>query len=558
MIAPGLYADKHWVSPGKDADDKHKDGRGAVGYEKGVYSFEWAVPLDSGDAEDLKAKPGDTIRFNLAYFDRFSAEIKETQFGTVFGGDLDHADTWGTIELAEKVVDDGGGAFKGAAWAEDYIHKRSSRLRVIDSTLIPSVPKPAAKVNVAFNYRDPKGGKNKEGKAAIYLPGVVHDDAKATLPLFFAAGYEIDDNAASAHLRRGYAVVTPRTLETNPLIRTTSPDIALLHIARALPFVDDAHVVIGGGSAGGYMTLMLAAETFPLAAAAPDVPPVNWGYNAAYFFKQSKILAPVAGEFVSKVPVLASVGTMLATATDVYGGDFGDATWFAHSPVAHVPTITCPVQVNWSTADVLVPIDQVGAKWVKAFDVKKFPTGFTMDPTKLTTTKEGHTRLLDVLPEGSYELFEVALPAGALKAGAPAGSGGPRSGELPLSTTKQWSIAIIDEGPPEPQVGHLKYTVSWTREKYLEQAKSAKIAANQLTATKLERLMDRFVGKEWLPSKLNHLDEHAGEMVDVLRGLRTYTKASPANAATFAELYAKLPATKQVLDAAFVKELVGK
>ena len=73
-------------------------------------------------------------------------------------------------------------------------------------------------------------------------------------------------------------------------------------MVRAMPFVDDAHVVIGGGSAGGYMTLMLAAETFPLAGAAPDVPPVNWGYNAAYFFKQKDLIARPKGETASQGP----------------------------------------------------------------------------------------------------------------------------------------------------------------------------------------------------------------------------------------------------------------
>jgi hypothetical protein len=561
VIAPGLYADKHFVSPGKDADDKQKDGRGVVAHEKGIYSFEWAIPLDSGDAEDLQAKPGDAVKFNLAYMDGFRAEAKGTQVGGLFGADLDHADNWGTLELAKDVKNDGGAAFKGLAWAEKVIKDLkaapANRLRVADSALVPGIPRPAAKVNVTFTYRDPKG-KDKEGKAAIYLPDAVRDDPKARLPLFFAAGYEIDDNAASGQLRRGFAVVTPRALEANPLIRTANPDIALLHIVRSLPFVDDAHVVIGGGSAGGYMTLMLAAETFPLAAAAPDVPPVNWGYNAAYFFKQKGILAPPVGEFVSKVPVLNAVGSMLAPATGVYSDDFGDATWFAHSPIAHVPTITCPVQVNWSTADVLVPMDQVSAKWMQPFDAKAFPKGFAMDPLKFTDTKHGHTRLLDVLPESDYEVFEMAIPKGTQKAGAPPGTGTTKAVELPISATKRWSIAIIDEGPPEPAVGHMKYTVSWTRNKYLDAAKTAKLPANQLTATKLERLMDRYTGKEWLPSPLKHLDDAASEQADVLRGLRTYTSASPDNARMFADLYAKLPKERQALDAGAVKELGGK
>lgn len=558
VIAPGLYADKHIVGPGKDADDKQKDGRGACGHEKGVYSFEWAVPLDSGDAEDLKAKPGDKVKFNLAYFDKFQFDLKETQAGGAYG-DLNKADGWGAIELADKVKDDGGAAFKkGPPWAEallkDLKAVPANKLRVVESAVTPGIPKPGAVVHVAFPYRDPDG-KAKEGRAAIYLPATLRDDPKARLPLFFAAGYEIGDNAAVTHARQGFIVVSPEKLETNPLIRTANPDIALVHMVRALPFVDDAHVVIGGGSAGGYMTLMLAAETFPLAGAAPDVPPVNWGYNAAYFFKQKDRLAPAKEGEASKVPVLFNVGKMLEAATQVYGDDYGDATWFAHSPVAHVPTITCPVSVTWTTADVLVPIDQVGKKWVRPFDPKAFPAGFTMDPEKLLDTKEGRTRLLDVLPASEYELFEIEVPKGALKAGAPPGSGAPKTAELPLSRTRRWSIAIIDEGPPEPQVGHMKYVVGWGRDKFFEKVKAGKIAADQLTPAKLERLMDRYAGKEWLPSRLKHLDDPAAEKADVLRGLRTYVAAGPENARRFAALYAKLPPGRQVLSERVVMEL---
>ena len=30
MVVPGLYVDKHFTAPGKDADDSHQDGRGAM------------------------------------------------------------------------------------------------------------------------------------------------------------------------------------------------------------------------------------------------------------------------------------------------------------------------------------------------------------------------------------------------------------------------------------------------------------------------------------------------------------------------------------------------
>jgi hypothetical protein len=104
---------------------------------------------------------------------------------------------------------------------------------------------------------------------------------------------------------------------------------------------------------------------------------------------------------------------------------------------------------------------------------------------------------------------------------------------------------------------HLKYHLGWTRDVFLERALAGKVAAGQLTPVKLERLMDRYAGKEWLPSRLKQLDSPEGERADVLRGLRTYVGAGAENAKTFARLYAKLPAAKQVLPAKVVKELSG-
>jgi hypothetical protein len=67
--------------------------------------------------------------------------------------------------------------------------------------------------------------------------------------------------------------------------------------------------------------------------------------------------------------------------------------------------------------------------------------------------------------------------------------------------------------------------------------------------------MDRYAGKEWLPTKLKHLDLPQSERADVLRGLRLYTGADPENARTFSDLYDKLPKAKQVLEAKIMKTL---
>jgi hypothetical protein len=202
----------------------------------------------------------------------------------------------------------------------------------------------------------------------------------------------------------------------------------------------------------------------------------------------------------------------------------------------------------------LVPINQIGDPWVRPFDGQKFPRDFTMDRLKLGVTQEVRFRLTDVLPKDAYEIFVRPPPEGASRKGQP---GGPKSVELPVSITKPWSILILDEGAPEPAVDHLKFVVHPTREKFFGQVLSGKISALQLTPLKLERLMDRYAGKEWLPSGgVRHLDSPEAEKADVLRGLRTYVKAGVEHARTLAQLYEKLPPGRKVLEPEVFRDLM--
>ena len=364
LIAHAIYRDKHVAAPGKgDDDDVRQEGRGAMSRDRRLCSFEWAIPLDSGDREDLATKPGESVRFNLVYFDALQLPLTKTRMGGIYGVHLDQATDWGSLRLASGVKNDGGTAFESPPWVRKaaalLMARSASRLRVTDASVIPASSPPTAKFEVSFTYREQTGGES-EGKAKLYLTESMQAAEGTRLPLYFSAGYEQPDGAESALVKDGWLVVSPRALSTNPLIRGVNPDVALLHIIRALPFVDDSRVVITGGSAGGWMTLMLAAETFPLAGAIADVPPVNWGYNGAYFFKQRDKATLSAGGLTA-LPAFLAVGTMLDACRTVYGTHYDDDCWFAHSPIAHIPTITGPVSVYWTTADMLVPMNQVSA-----------------------------------------------------------------------------------------------------------------------------------------------------------------------------------------------------
>ncbi len=101
VLGLDFYTDKHVLDPGKDEDDTELDGWGAAGYGQGFYTFEWSVPLDVNDSNDLIARPGDQFRFNIAFIDRFRPDLKDTLAGGLYGPDLDHAALWGTLRLAK-------------------------------------------------------------------------------------------------------------------------------------------------------------------------------------------------------------------------------------------------------------------------------------------------------------------------------------------------------------------------------------------------------------------------------------------------------------------------
>lgn len=393
--------------------------------------------------------------------------------------------------------------------------------------------------------------------AVFFLPPALSTPG-ARVPLLHVAGYELDAQAALEYLRAGIAVSTVHAHALNPLSRGPKLEWALLHAERSLCFIDDRRVFIQGGSAGGYMALMLAAETFPLSCAIAMVPPVNWAYNASYIAK-SKALATALGADgkTAQLPVLAAVTAITDQTERRYGIDTESDAFYALSPIVHLDGITAPVLTAFSTADMLVPIDQLGAGHSQQLQQTAFPGGFTQDMDALLAQPAQRVRLLDTLPKQAYRLFRTTAPAQAGRYRADLTiDGDSQELELPFSPSHPWSVVVIDEGPPEPHVGHFKYGIQTRFAAFWRWALAQPSSIEQLSEAKLKRLMDRYRGHSTLSARLHPvdaapyqgqwLDFPRAERADVLRGLQTFAE-DDGGAVHLAQTYALLSEEYKVL-----------
>lgn len=432
-----------------------------------------------------------------------------------------------------------------------------NRLRRLDAVEIDVAGRRGAMVTVELRYPE-LDGRDTTARARIFLPPALREGPTRRAPLVHNAGYEADAGAASGMLAQGFVVSTPHAHPLNPLGRGVNLDRAILHAVRALPFVDPLRVGLTGGSAGGWMALMLAADTFPLMWAMPDVPPIHLGYNGAFIAEHQEMAAPAAGSTTPRMPVLLAVGGIMVQARAHYGVPFEHPAYLAASPLAHLDTVTAPTLVTFSTADLLVPIDQVSPRYVRRPDLSRFPQGFSTAMTPRFPGVRGRRTLIEALPRGSFEVAVVPAPANPvpLRLDAPP-AGPPAQVRLPFTPSRTWSIVVLDEGPVEPAVGHFKYHWAPDREPFRTWAEARGVQADQLTAPKLERMMKRLRGEPWRPLRVrpggegpeiagNVLDWPEAERADVLLGLRAFAQ-DDVRAERLARLYARLPGRLRAL-----------
>lgn len=397
-------------------------------------------------------------------------------------------------------------------------------------------------------------GHEETDQARFYLPPALLKSGEiAAFPLIYNAGYEIDENGATHLAAKGYVVCTPHGHPLHPLVRGPNVDLALLHAARAITWIDPLRICIQGGSAGGWMTLLLTAESFPILWSAPDVPPIHWGYNAGYLRANLEVAAPSAGSTAPQMPYLYGVSQIADPSMKGLGTSFDSRSALAVSPLAHLDTITAPVQTYFSTADVLVPINQVSIELVKPHDPSAIPAEYDSNMYDHYASVRGKRTLLDALPRSAYQLFPLMAPEGMPRVPAVNQTATGKAGHiiLPFTKSKTWSIVVVDEGSPDSHCAHTKYLWGADHEPFKQWAEARGITADQLTAPKLQRLMKRMLGEPWRKMEMRspgsntishreQMDFPDAERADVLRGLQAFALAD-ARAIRLRELYAHLP-----------------
>lgn len=105
--------DSHHVTPkdqarGMREDNEPQNVRGKIRYalssesRPGGYHFELAIPLASGDPDDIQVKPGLALRWNIFFFDKYKTSGKDILIGGLTGLGLARPDAWGLLELAAR------------------------------------------------------------------------------------------------------------------------------------------------------------------------------------------------------------------------------------------------------------------------------------------------------------------------------------------------------------------------------------------------------------------------------------------------------------------------
>jgi len=405
-------------------------------------------------------------------------------------------------------------------------------------------------------------GTPKSGRARIFLR---RNDIEMgrPFPVLFSAFYEMDMARAKKWCNRGWAVAAPHYNLNAPGpssgdgFNSVGDGFNLNHAivlwVRRLPFVDRAHLHLDGQSQGGYVALGIAADFLPVEAVSVDAPVINWDYNLGYL-EANKVAArfPQSDHQSSPLPFLYQVIPLVNQAYGTFGSDLALDRYYDLSPLSYLDRITSPVLVVWSTADMLVPLEQATRTRLGKLDGNLFPAGYIRDFEALTRCDKARKVFDESVPADRVHWEVLPLPKNAQefrmsmwtdKDKQPKSR--PESLDLPWSSKAQWSFCLLNEGGPAPWAGHRRCIWSISPDSFVAAHKEKPFGVGLLNQAKLDHLLQRYMGRLGRPLKLadgsdaNRLNYALLEKRDVVAGLLDYARMGEAYARNLIALYAK-------------------
>ena len=413
-------------------------------------------------------------------------------------------------------------------------------------------------VTAAIPYRDMRGNvRQSEGR--LYLSRELAT-TNEPIPVVCHVYYELPREEAKAYCDRGFAVVTSH-YDKHPLEFALADGInvakALMEWVRRLPIIDHSRVHITGASGGGYMTLAMGAEFFPVAALLPELPPVNWSYMTNYFRANIESCGGNLPEGAPRpLPVLAMIAPGLPIVTNLFGTDLDAPAYYILSAISYTDRITAPTQLVCATGDILCPVEQFTESTFFTLDRTFFPKGYANDFDAMTKYPPARKRFDACIHPDDLSLHVVDPPEGLQEYGPEddknlsyplrCGDGAPET-VLPWSEDKQWSLVILNEGSPLPHTGHNRYPWNLNPFAFMADCGNRRLSADRLNAAKLQRLMERYSGHLREVATLvdgtpvNRLNFQTLERLDVLIGLLDYVRQGPDHAERLQKLYGDCP-----------------
>lgn len=346
-------------------------------------------------------------------------------------------------------------------------------------------------------------------------------DAEGDLPLIYIPHYAMEENTAEfqQYLSHGWAVASPvfhneynGQLTGNDLVFNN----AALYTLRRMEGIDRQRIAIVGGSAGGYMTLMLSELQMGTCASIANSPIANVYYNLNIYFKKCDEVNRNSDVFDIAMPIQLLVSkSFLANLKDF--PDVADAErWAALSPLGLAKCVSNPVVINHYTGDILVPVDQITKRYTYTDRDDVFPREFPISMADDYPGILSHSLENEANPEEiSVQKFDLVNQHVDMDI--------PYSGKL-------LTINVFDDGPMKPKGTHTApgtsgsiNTIPYLVEMFNRTIKETEKA----TPEKLLLLLERYQGKSLqLPAHENINDTFYGSLavyrIEVIEELRQY------------------------------------